>query len=94
MKGESKTETFPIPSIEMTTAETDQTTTTNQQQQQQQPRVFFDVTIGGDKAGTIVMELFSKTAPLTAENFRVLWVYQCCVLYLCRIAELTILCIL
>eukprot|EP00850_Spirogloea_muscicola_P008774 SM000047S16913 [mRNA] locus=s47:749539:754366:+ [translate_table: standard] len=36
------------------------------------PRVFFDVTIGGDKAGRVVMELFADVVPRTAENFRAL----------------------
>ncbi|XP_037445345.1 peptidyl-prolyl cis-trans isomerase-like [Triticum dicoccoides] len=34
--------------------------------------VFFDVTIGGTPAGRIVMELFAKDVPKTAENFRAL----------------------
>eukprot|EP01012_Entosiphon_sulcatum_P034598 TRINITY_DN438_c0_g1_i1.p1 TRINITY_DN438_c0_g1~~TRINITY_DN438_c0_g1_i1.p1 ORF type:complete len:192 (-),score=33.57 TRINITY_DN438_c0_g1_i1:191-766(-) len=36
------------------------------------PKVFFDVTIGGQKAGRVVMELFQDTVPKTAENFRAL----------------------
>eukprot|EP00850_Spirogloea_muscicola_P010994 SM000066S20469 [mRNA] locus=s66:643181:648011:+ [translate_table: standard] len=36
------------------------------------PRVFFDVTVGGDKAGRVVMELFADVVPRTAENFRAL----------------------
>ncbi len=36
------------------------------------PRVFFDITIGGKKAGKIVMELRSDVVPKTAENFRAL----------------------
>ncbi|KAL2503973.1 Peptidyl-prolyl cis-trans isomerase CYP19-1 [Abeliophyllum distichum] len=36
------------------------------------PRVFFDVTIGGQPAGRIVIELFADTTPRTAENFRAL----------------------
>nr|KJB15750.1 hypothetical protein B456_002G193600 [Gossypium raimondii] len=34
------------------------------------PRVFFDMTIGGQPAGRIVMELFADCTPRTAENFR------------------------
>ncbi|KAI9012414.1 peptidyl-prolyl cis-trans isomerase [Hyaloraphidium curvatum] len=36
------------------------------------PRVFFDVTIGGQPAGRIVMELAADVVPKTAENFRAL----------------------
>ncbi|GAA0170076.1 chaperone [Lithospermum erythrorhizon] len=36
------------------------------------PRVYFDITIGGEPAGRVVMELFSDTTPKTAENFRAL----------------------
>jgi len=36
------------------------------------PRVFFDVTIGGAKAGRIIMRLFADKCPKTAENFRAL----------------------
>ncbi|KDD76700.1 cyclophilin type peptidyl-prolyl cis-trans isomerase [Helicosporidium sp. ATCC 50920] len=35
-------------------------------------RVFFDVTIDGESAGRIVMGLYGKTVPKTAENFRAL----------------------
>lgn len=34
------------------------------------PKVFFDISIGGEAAGRIVFELFADDAPLTAENFR------------------------
>ena len=34
------------------------------------PIVFFDITIGGQKAGRIKMELFADIVPRTAENFR------------------------
>ena len=34
------------------------------------PKVFFDITIGGEEAGRIVMELRSDVVPKTAENFR------------------------
>merc|ERR1712048_980801 len=36
------------------------------------PVVFFDVTIGGQNAGRITMELFADKTPKTAENFRAL----------------------
>ena len=36
------------------------------------PKVYFDMSIGGKKAGRIVMELRSDVVPKTAENFRVL----------------------
>jgi len=38
----------------------------------QQPRVFFDITIGGNEAGRLVFELFADVVPKTAENFRAL----------------------
>lgn len=36
------------------------------------PHVFFDIEIGGEAAGRIEFELFSKVVPKTAENFRAL----------------------
>ena len=36
------------------------------------PKVFFDITIGNDAAGRIVMELRADVVPETAENFRAL----------------------
>lgn len=36
------------------------------------PRVFFDMEIGGEPAGRIVMELRADVVPRTSENFRAL----------------------
>lgn len=36
------------------------------------PLVFFDVDIGGERVGRIVLELFADVVPKTAENFRAL----------------------
>uniref|UniRef100_A0A2K5QJY2 Peptidyl-prolyl cis-trans isomerase D n=1 Tax=Cebus imitator TaxID=2715852 RepID=A0A2K5QJY2_CEBIM len=36
------------------------------------PRVIFDVDIGGERVGRIVLELFADIVPKTAENFRAL----------------------
>jgi peptidylprolyl isomerase len=36
------------------------------------PVVFFDISIGGNPAGRVTMELFSEACPKTAENFRAL----------------------
>jgi cyclophilin family peptidyl-prolyl cis-trans isomerase len=40
------------------------------------PKVFFDLTIGDEKAGRIVMELFADVVPKTAENFRQLTTHE------------------
>ena len=36
------------------------------------PHVFFDITIGGQAAGRVTMELYADKTPKTAENFRAL----------------------
>ena len=36
------------------------------------PRVFFDISIGGQPAGRLTMELYNNVVPKTAENFRAL----------------------
>lgn len=36
------------------------------------PRTYFDISIGGEKKGRLVFELFSDVVPKTAENFRAL----------------------
>ncbi|GLU02777.1 hypothetical protein SLE2022_200120 [Rubroshorea leprosula] len=36
------------------------------------PKVFFDITVGGQPAGRVVMELYADVVPRTAENFRAL----------------------
>lgn len=40
------------------------------------PRVYFDITIGDEKGGRIVMELFADVVPKTAENFRQLATHE------------------
>ncbi len=40
--------------------------------EQPNPKVFFDMTIGGEAAGRIVFELYANIVPETAENFRAL----------------------
>merc|ERR1712071_549520 len=44
----------------------------NMQMMAGNPKVFFDMTIGGQAAGRIVMELRADVVPRTAENFRAL----------------------
>ena len=36
------------------------------------PRVYFDVAVGGKKAGRLVFQLFEDVLPITTENFRAL----------------------
>jgi len=40
------------------------------------PKVYFDIVIGDEKAGRIVMELFADVVPKTAENFRQLATHE------------------
>ncbi|XP_029917656.1 peptidyl-prolyl cis-trans isomerase D [Myripristis murdjan] len=47
-------------------------TPSNKPSNPENPRVFFDVDIGGERAGRIVLELFTDITPKTAENFRAL----------------------
>lgn len=35
-------------------------------------KVFFDIEVGGEKAGRVVLGLFGEEVPKTAENFRAL----------------------
>nr|XP_023906705.1 peptidyl-prolyl cis-trans isomerase-like [Quercus suber] len=37
------------------------------------PKVFFDMTIGGQPTGHIIMELYVDVVPRTAKNFRALY---------------------
>jgi len=46
--------------------------TDNNKSDKKDPNVFFDITIGGKNAGRIIFELFDKTTPRTANNFRAL----------------------
>ena len=39
-------------------------------------KVFFDITIGGEPAGRLVMGLFGETVPKTAENFAALCTHE------------------
>ena len=39
-------------------------------------KVFFDVQIGGEKLGRVVIGLFGKTVPKTAENFHALATHE------------------
>ena len=41
-------------------------------QSAENPKVFFDITIGGQAAGRVTMELYANQVPKTAENFRAL----------------------
>jgi peptidyl-prolyl isomerase H (cyclophilin H) len=39
-------------------------------ERKENPIVFFDISIGGQPAGRMKMELFADVVPKTAENFR------------------------
>jgi peptidyl-prolyl isomerase D len=41
---------------------------------EQRPRVYFDISIGGEEVGRVVFELFKDVVPKTVENFRSLCV--------------------
>jgi peptidylprolyl isomerase len=40
--------------------------------QQSNPKVYLDLTIGGQRVGRVVIELYADKVPMTAENFRLL----------------------
>ncbi len=42
------------------------------------PNVFFDISVGGQPAGRVVMELYADLVPKTAENFRALCTGKTC----------------
>lgn len=43
---------------------------------QENPKVFFDITINGEKAGRIVIKLFASSVPKTVENFQQLATHE------------------
>nr|CAB3265074.1 peptidyl-prolyl cis-trans isomerase-like [Phallusia mammillata] len=60
---------------EETTA-SDAKTTETQKTEVKNPKVFFDIRIGNQYTGRIVMELRADVVPLTAENFRCLCTHE------------------
>ena len=44
-------------------------------------QVFFDIEIGGEEAGRIVIGLFGKTVPKTVKNFKALAEGSVCLLF-------------
>lgn len=58
----------PVPLEQVTTTDQDD----DDDKKKKNPRVYFDVTINGQNAGRIEMELFANVVPRTAENFRCL----------------------
>lgn len=44
--------------------------------------MYFDITIGGEKAGRIVIGLFGEVVPKTVRNFVALANHEVCALYM------------
>jgi len=52
------------------TSKKEKTDTNNNNNDKKEKNVFFDITIGGNKAGRVVFDLFDAVTPRTAKNFR------------------------